>query len=134
MSESNILERYTDAARWAFGDGPELADELLQLVISGQKTATCGSYASYHQEKSPMVGDYNVILDGRGKPACVTRTLSLRLIRYCDVTAEMAALEGEGDKSLTFWQQGHQEFFVRTGTFALDMWLVFEEFELVEVL
>ena len=40
----------------------------------------------------------------------------------------------EGDKSLAFWQQEHQEFFTREGSFAPDMWLVFEEFELVETL
>ncbi|MGN7975232.1 ASCH domain-containing protein [Serratia sp. 22264] len=134
MSGNAILDRYPEAARWAFGDGPELANELLQLVLSGDKTATCGSYASYRQEKSPLLGDYSVILDGRGEPACVIRTLSLRLIRYCDVSAEMAAKEGEGDKSLAFWQQGHRAFFSREGSFAPDMWLVFEEFELVETL
>ncbi len=62
------------------------------------------------------------------------RTLALRLVRYDRVTAEMAAKEGEGDKSLAFWRQGHQEFFTREGTFAPDMWLVFEEFEWVETL
>ncbi|MFI8417266.1 ASCH domain-containing protein [Serratia sp. NPDC078593] len=128
----NILDRYPNAARWAFGDSSELADELLQLVLSGQKTATCCSYVSYQQEKVPAVGDYSVILNGQDEPTCVIRTLSLRLIRYCDVTADLAAKEGEGDKSLAFWQQGHRAFFTREGTFASDMWLVFEEFELVE--
>lgn len=37
MSKQAILANYPDAARWAFGDGPELADELLQLVLSGEK-------------------------------------------------------------------------------------------------
>jgi uncharacterized protein YhfF len=81
-----------------------------------------------------MLGDYNVVLDGRGEPACVIRILSLKLIRYCDVTAEMAAQEGEGDKSLAFWRQGHQDFFTREGTFSPQMWLVFQQFELVDVL
>mgnify|MGYP002651505975 FL=1 len=62
------------------------------------------------------------------------RTLALRLVRYDQVTAEMAAKEGEGDKSLAFWRQGHQAFFTREGSFAPDMWLVFEEFEWVETL
>lgn len=133
-SETAIFAQYPDAAHWAFGDGPELADELLQLVLCGEKTATCCSYVSYQQEKAPAIGDYHVVLNGRCEPACVIRTLSLRLIRYCDVTAGMAAKEGEGDKSLAFWQQGHREFFSRAGSFAPDMWLVFEEFELVEAL
>ncbi|OKB66462.1 ASCH domain-containing protein [Serratia marcescens] len=134
MSKLAILANYSDAARWAFGDGPELADELLQLVLSGDKTATCCSYASYQQDQTPALGDYSIILDGRGEPACVIRTLTLRLIRYDQVTAKMAAKEGEGDKSLAFWRRGHREFFTREGTFAADMWLVFEEFALVEIL
>ncbi|WP_113626519.1 ASCH domain-containing protein [Pectobacterium peruviense] len=134
MSHKQGLENYPDALRWAFGDSPELADELLQLVREGHKTASCGSYHAFKSEPSPQVGDYNIILDGAGQPSCVIRTRSLTLVRYCDVTTEMAAKEGEGDKSLAFWQQAHQEFFEREGTFAPDMLLVFEEFELVEVL
>jgi len=113
MTESAILANYPGASRWQFGDSPALADELLQRVLDGDKTATCGSYVAYQQEKSPLVGDYNVILNGRGEPACVIRTLSLKLTRYCDVTAEMAALEGEGDKSLAFWREGHRAFFTQ---------------------
>lgn len=134
MTEPAILANYPGASRWSFGDNPALADELLQLVLDGQKTATCCSYVAYQQEQEPLVGDYNVVLDGRGEPACVIRILSLRLIRYEDVTAEMAALEGEGDKSLAFWQQGHREFFTREGTFSPQMWLVFQQFERVEAL
>lgn len=32
MSHKQGLEKYPDALRWSFGDSPELADELLQLV------------------------------------------------------------------------------------------------------
>ncbi len=98
MSKQAILANYPDAARWAFGDGPALADELLGLVLSGDKTATCSSYASYRREQTPRIGDYSIVLDGRGEPACVIRTLALRLVRYDQVTAEMAAKEGEGDR------------------------------------
>lgn len=111
-----------------------MADELAQLVIRGVKTASCCSYDAYKSEVSPSIGDYNVILNGRNEPVCVIRTVSLTLVRYCDVSAEMAAKEGEGDKSLAYWQQGHQEFFERTGDFSPDMLLVFEQFKLVEVL
>ncbi|MGR6773976.1 ASCH domain-containing protein [Pectobacterium brasiliense] len=133
MSHKQGLEQYPDALRWSFGDSPELADELLQLVLEGHKTATCSSYHAFKNEETPQVGDYNIVLDGAGQPSCVIRTRSLTLVCYCDVTAEMAAKEGEGDKSLAFWRGGHQTFFEREGTFAPDMLLVFEEFELVEV-
>ncbi|MFA3759031.1 ASCH domain-containing protein [Yersinia sp. 2466 StPb PI] len=133
MTNKIIAEHYPDALLWSFGDSSEMADELAQLVINGAKTATCCSYRAYKSEASPSVGDYNVILDGRGTPVCVIRTMSLTLVRYCDVTAEMAAKEGEGDKSLVYWQTGHRAFFEREGDFSPEMLLVFEQFKLVEV-
>ncbi len=35
------------------GDSPELANELADLIKKGIKTASCGSFASYQQEKLP---------------------------------------------------------------------------------
>ncbi|WP_444547259.1 ASCH domain-containing protein [Pectobacterium brasiliense] len=103
MMSKQGLEQYPDALLWSFGDSPELADELLQLVLEGHKTATCSSYHAFKNEETPQVGDYNIVLDGAGQPSCVIRTRSLTLVRYCDITAEMAAKEGEGDKA---WLSG----------------------------
>lgn len=49
------------------------------------------------------------------------------------MTAELAAREGEGDLSLAYWQQGHQAFFEREGTWSPEMELIYEEFALIEV-
>lgn len=44
-----------------------MANELARLVIIGQKTATTSAIELYEpDEHVPQVGDYNVILDGRG--------------------------------------------------------------------
>jgi uncharacterized protein YhfF len=37
MTKAAILAKYPGASRWAFGDSPMLADELLQRVLEGQK-------------------------------------------------------------------------------------------------
>jgi uncharacterized protein YhfF len=50
------------------------------------------------------------VLDGKGEAVCVIRTLSLRLIRFNEMSAELAALEGEGDLSLAYWQSAHRAF------------------------
>lgn len=81
-----------------------------------------------------MIGSYNIILDGQDVPACVIRLVSMRLVRFCGVTAEFARKEGEGDLSLEYWQREHQRFFEREGHFSQDMELVAEEFEVVDVL
>ncbi|OMQ23091.1 ASCH domain-containing protein [Serratia oryzae] len=130
-----LTEKYPNAISWAFGDSPELADELVALVMQGGKTATCGSLHAFEQEEvSPSVGGYSIILSGEGQPVCVIRTLALRLVRFSEVSEEQARKEGEGDLSLEYWRTEHQAFFEREGTFAENMELVFEEFQLLEVL
>lgn len=131
----NLKVKYPDALSWAFGDSPELADELAELVSKGIKTASCGSLSSFQSEdKPPSVGSYSIILNGRDEPVCVIRTIAMRLVRFCDVTEDFARKEGEGDRSLSYWQQAHQAFFQREGSFSETMELVAEEFELTEVL
>ena len=101
---------YPGALAWQFRDSPELADELVQLVLSGSKTATCSSIASFQHEhergEAPCVGSYNIILNGAGQPMCVIRTLRMQVIRFNEVTSELASKEGEGDLSLEYWNEG----------------------------
>lgn len=129
--------KYPGADALQMGDSQELASELADLIKKGIKTASCGSFASYQQEESaPRIGSYNIILDGQNVPVCVIRLVSMRLVRFCDVTEAFARKrkEGEGDLSLEYWQKEHQRFFTREGHFSEDMELIAEEFEVVEML
>lgn len=127
--------KYPGANAWQMGDSPELASELADLIKKGIKTASCGSFASYQQEEpAPKIGSYNIILDGQSIPVCVIRLVSMRLVRFCDVTEEFARKEGEGDLSLEYWQKEHQRFFTHEGYFSEEMELITEEFEVVELL
>lgn len=129
-----LTVKYPGAIAWAFGDSPEMADELAGLVIEGKKTATCGSLSSFkNEEGSPTIGGYSIILNGKGEAVCVIRTVSLRIVRFCDVGEDLASKEGEGDLSLNYWREEHKDFFSREGTYREDMELVAEEFELVDV-
>ncbi|WP_222890413.1 ASCH domain-containing protein [Enterobacter sp. C2] len=129
---------YPSALVWHLGDSPKLADELVQLVLSGIKTATCCSKNSFQREyergEAPCAGSYNIILDGTGQPMCVIQTVRLQVIRFCEMTSELASKEGEGDLSLEYWKEGHKRYFEREGTYSEEMELVFEEFELIEIL
>lgn len=122
--------KYPDAQAWSFGDDPEMANELASLIVKGVKTASCGSLASFQaDEPSPKIGSYNIVLDGQGTPVCVIRLVSLRRVRFSEVTEEFARKEGEGDLSLEYWRREHKAFFTRTGFFSDDM-----EFEVSEIL
>ncbi|WP_434637453.1 ASCH domain-containing protein [Klebsiella sp. I138] len=127
-------EKYPQASCWSFGDSPEMADELVALVIAGKKRGTCCAFVSYQADEHPVTpGAMHIVLNGAGEAACIIRTLSLRIIRFNEMSAELAALEGEGDLSLAYWQQAHQAFFTREGSWSPDMELVFEEFVVIEV-
>ncbi len=129
------VEDFEDLPRYAFGDSPEMADQLLDLVLNGTKTATCGDLLSYEKEGEPLPqpGDRFVILDGKGYEACVIELVTVDVRRFDEVDEVWAVLEGEGDLSLKFWQDGHQNFFERNGVFARDMKLVCEYFQLVKI-
>nr|WP_319514900.1 ASCH domain-containing protein [uncultured Cohaesibacter sp.] len=121
---------------YAMGDSPELADELLALVLEGKKTASCDSLQLMQKDNIPMpkVGDKYLLLDGRQKPAAVIETVEVTIRRFDEVDEAFARTEGEGDLSYDYWRQGHKEYFTRNGGFSEDMKLVCERFRLCEVL
>ena len=127
--------RYTS---WHFGSGAEMADELLELVLSGRKRATAGALWSYEHEGEgvPTVGDYSVITDGAGTARCIIRTTRVEVVPFDEVGAEFAAAEGEGDLSLDYWREGHWHYFtLELAEFGrapeADMPVVCERFEVV---
>ncbi|GGC63443.1 ASCH domain-containing protein [Chelatococcus reniformis] len=121
-----------DLDRFPFGDGPELADELLALILIGRKTATC--WSADEGSKGSEVGKLWVVVDGAGRPRAVLRTVELTRRRFDEVDAAFAADEGEGDLTLAYWRSAHREYFTRNGGFAPHMLLWCERFCLVEIL
>ncbi|SHI76124.1 ASCH domain-containing protein [Lutispora thermophila] len=123
---------------WHFCDNREDADELAQLVVQGIKRATASLYLSYEADNQelPKVGDYSIITDWDGIAQCIVRTEKVDILPFKDVTAEFAALEGEGDKSLEYWRDCHWRYFSREirplgKEPSEDMLVVCEEFEVV---
>jgi uncharacterized protein YhfF len=130
VSELIIPEAYRALRSFAFGDGPELADELLELVLKGVKTATCST------EDEPNIskpGERWIVLDGCGNPRCVIELTEVTYRHYRDVDAAFAHDEGEGDRSLSYWRSAHRRYFTRLGKFSEDMMLMCERFRLVEI-
>lgn len=123
---------------WAFGDSNEMADELVELVMAGTKTATASCYLLYEMENEPLplVGLYNVILDGKDEAVAIIKTVSVEVCPFDEVTEEQAYLEGEGDRTLKYWRNVHEAFFRREledkkREFHDKLLVVCERFELV---
>ncbi len=114
---------------FSFGDSPQLADELLALVLEGRKRATCWAVAE--GLKGSEVGKCMVARDGSGRPRAVLETVELTRRRFTEVDAAFAFDEGEGDRSLAYWREAHTRYFTRLKLFEPDMLLWCERFRLV---
>ena len=133
MTLAEALKKYPGAETFSFGDTPALRAELLALVRSGRKRATCTALVDIEAGREPMavVGRRDIALDPDGNPALVIETRELRRTTWATISEEMALAEGEND-TLDGWREGHRRYFTRRGIFTEDMPLVWERFEMVE--
>ncbi len=129
---------FSDVA--CFGDSAEMADELLDLVINGDKRATAGSMLEYEDEglATPAAGDRWIACDGTGTPRAVLRTTEVRVGPLSSVDEAFAWDEGEGDRTRADWLRFHTAYFVRRfedlgEQFHPDIEVCFERFEVVYV-
>lgn len=120
---------------WAFGVE---ADLLADLVLRGEKTATASAYDLYALEDEPLPqeGTFDVILDSQNQAVCIVEITKVSVQPFNQVSAEHAFKEGEGDKSLAYWRQVHEDCFAEwlreAGlTFTPDSKVVLEEFRKV---
>ena len=120
---------------WAFGVD---ADFLADLVLRGEKTATASAYDLYALEAEPLPreGTIDVILDSQNQAVCIVEITKVSVQPFNQVSDDHAFKEGEGDKSLAYWRQVHEDCFAEwlreAGlTFTPESKVVLEEFRKV---
>ena len=103
------------ASVFSFGDSPALADELAALVVSGRKRATTSLPIEFTSdgERLPGAGDVGIVTRADGHPVAVIELVEVRLVPFQAVDATFAAIEGEGDGSLSWWRAAHRSYFRR---------------------
>lgn len=122
---------------WSFGATTDQADELLDLVLAGTKTATSSARWDYEAEEEdlPEEGTLGIVVDGSGTPRALLVTTRVRVVPFDQVDAAHAEAEGEGDRSLEYWREVHERFFTEHAShgrgFAPDMPVVLEDFEVL---
>ena len=121
-----------------FGDNEKDADNLARLIKKDIKRATSHSLLGLQlrQEPLPKIGDFFVVTNWKGDAKCIIRTTSVKMLPYFSIHGEHARLEGEGDKSLEYWQKVHWDYYTRElGAFGRkplkSMIVVFERFDKV---
>ena len=77
-----------------------------------------------------------MILNSKNEAVCIIQTTRVYECEYQNISSEHAWKEGEGDRSLAYWQKVHQDFFERESqeyhyVFNEHSILICEEFEVV---
>lgn len=98
-----------------FCDNEKDANECTELVLKGIKQATTHSLVglNLNNESLPQVDDLAIITNWDGIPKAIVRTIKVEIVKLGDITAEYALIEGEGDKSLSYWNEVHWDYYIR---------------------
>lgn len=89
--------------KWNFGIDN---DKLVELVLAGKKTATT---CLYNEKNVPQIGERQILIYDNEKTACITETKKVIITEFKNITEKMAYLEG--DNSLKYYRQKHEEYF-----------------------
>lgn len=117
-----VMFNYIDKWKFAIDN-----DELIELVLNGKKTATT---SNYDKSELPIIGSKSIIRFDNDTNACIVKTVDYKIMKFSQMTEELAKLEGEGDLSLEYWKNVHYEFFKSYNkNFDDDTKVVFEIFE-----
>ncbi|MBC8991590.1 ASCH domain-containing protein [Micromonospora chalcea] len=106
----------------ALGTPGELRTRLNTLVLSGVKTATAGLVQEYDDENEELeyVGERLVLVDDNDRFVAVVEVTGVEVVRFADVPWDFARAEGEGDRSIEEWREGHGAYWARQGTPVTD--------------
>ena len=106
----------------ALGTPGELRTRLNTLVLSGVKTATAGLVQEYDDENEELehVGERLVLVDDNDRFVAVVEVTGVEVVRFADVPWDFARAEGEGDRSIEEWREGHGAYWARQGTPVSD--------------
>ena len=125
------LERKVDnnkLERWTFGIN---ANQLVELVLEGKKTATTYLYEDDEKYKE---NDISILTDINGNDVCLIQTKKIIITIFKNITWDLAILEGENN-SLDDWRKEHYNFFKKINPdFNKDTKVVFEIFEMINKL
>lgn len=130
MNNEELQGLVATCVTFTFGDSETMCDELLHLVRSGKKTATCEALRTFESgsEALPVVGRRDIALNWDGSPALLLETTEVTRRRFCDVDDDFALAEGEND-DLDGWRRDHSRYFARHGGFDEQMMLICERFK-----
>lgn len=115
----------------AFAGGRHCTDKLISLYFQGKKTAGSSMVKDFITMGDPLpkVGNYWILLDSRGRPRCLVKTIKTEINIFGKIPRAVARAEGEGDLSVAHWKKVHRKAYL---PFAAQ-WGI-DDFEKAEVI
>ena len=106
----------------ALGTPGELRATLNTLVLAGVKTATAGLTSEYADENEELEhpGERLALVDDHDALIGVVEVTGVEVVRFADVPWDFARSEGEGDRSIEEWREGHAAYWARQRTPVTD--------------
>ena len=121
-----------------FCDNEKDANECIQWVVEGVKRATTTSMWWFETNNHPLpkIGDLYIVTDWEGIAKAIIQVLKIEQTSFNEITPEYAEIEGEGDKSLAYWNKVHWDYYTREMNEkgqqpTEDMLLICEQFKTV---
>ncbi len=119
-----------------FGNPGESRDQLISLILDGNKRATAGTLEwDYMAENEPIetVGEKLAVLDNEGRQIATIQATRVEVTRFADVPTEFALAEAEGDLSGDDFRASHFAYWSKLGLEIKDETeIVLLYFDLVE--
>jgi uncharacterized protein YhfF len=111
LPHSQRNQQYTEASSW--GNSPELADRIAELIVSGVKTTTSSLLWSQQKHKWRLEepGDKSIVLDSHKNPVCVVQIEQVYIKPFDEVDEEFVYNYGEGDRTMNFWNKNMWEYY-----------------------
>ena len=119
-----------------FGNPGESRDQLISLILDGNKRATAGTLEwDYMAEDEPIetVGEKLAVLDNEGRQIATIQATRVEVTRFADVPTEFALAEAEGDLSGDDFRASHFAYWSKLGLpIEDDTQIVLLYFDLIE--
>lgn len=120
-----------------FGPPGPLRDQLVRLILDGQKTVTSSLVSDYEIEGEalPEPGELDLLLDSNDRGVAVLETVAVTVVPLGDIPWSHVVAEGEGHTSLADWRRDHERFWADNspaGHLDDSTPVVMQEFRVVE--
>ncbi len=89
------------------------ADDCAELVVKKIKQATSPSVWWFQKNNInfPEIGGLAIVTNWNNEPKAIIKTKKVAIVKFKEIKASYAFIEGEGDKSLAYWKKVHWDYY-----------------------